>query len=60
MIVIIEDEEGWSVSLTSSNPEREDCIDCRTYEDAERLYNFGNYIHNSLIDKSYKNSQNST
>ena len=38
MSVIIEDEEGWSVSFTNSNPEREDCVDCKTYEDALRLH----------------------
>lgn len=30
-------------------------------DDLKKLRDFlGNYIHNSLIDKSYKNSQNST
>ena len=37
--VVIEDPstDEWAVSFTSHNPEREDCIDCKTEADAWRL-----------------------
>ncbi len=35
--VVIEEESGWSVSFTDSNPQREDCVDCATEADAFRL-----------------------
>lgn len=37
--IVIEGIPGpdWAVSFTNSNPDREDCVDCKTKDDAWRL-----------------------
>ncbi len=47
--VVIEDpsKNEWAVSFTSHNPERDDCVDCKTEEDAWRLKRIWDSEHTS-------------
>jgi hypothetical protein len=49
--VVIEDASTgeWSVSFTNHNPDREDCVDCRTEEDAWRLKRIWDASHSANV-----------